>query len=192
MISGSRGIHHPAECELFEGALSCELLQPAEFRPGSAAGRQSAAESLLRSLAQIEDSRGEGLGDERSELPPATQRMEAKLDLMMILVSRLVRQHEDTLPLRPVRWSRRGIRLETGVRTAAAPGAAGVLCLQPSEWLPEKIELPVTLLSEAASGSGGFFLWLKFADLGAGLEAAMERHLFRLHRRQIADARHER
>ncbi len=191
-MSGSLEIHHPAEFELFDDALSCELLQPAEFRLGSAAGRQAAAESLLRSLAQIEDFRGEDLGDERGELPLVAQRIEAKLDLMMVLVGRLVRQHEDTLSLRPVRWSRRGIRLETGTRTAAAPGAAGVLCLQPSEWLPEKIELPVTLLSEAASGNGGFFLWLKFADLGAGLEAAMERHLFRLHRRQIADARHER
>lgn len=191
-MSASLDLHHRAECELFDDALSCQLPQPAEFRLGSAPGRQAAAESLLRSLAQVEDFRAEDLGEERGELPLAVQRMEAKLDLMMVLVGRLVRQQHDALPLRPVRWSRRGIRLETGARTAAAPGAAGVLCLQPCQWLPEQIELPVSLLGEAVSGNGGFYLWLKFAQLGAGLEAAMERHLFRLHRRQIAEARQAR
>ncbi|HEY9253827.1 MAG TPA: PilZ domain-containing protein, partial [Stenotrophomonas sp.] len=60
------------------------------------------------------------------------------------------------------------------------------------EWLPEAIELPVRVLAEAASGTGGCFLWLQFDDLEPGLEAALERHLFRLHRRQIAETRRSR
>jgi len=191
-MNGSIRIHHPAESELFDDALSCELLQPAEFRLGSVAGRQTVAESLLRALAQIEDLRSDDNGEERGDLPLLAQRMDAKLDLMLVLIGRLVRQADNALSLRPVRWSRRGIRLETGARTGAAVGASGIVCLQPAEWLPESIELPVTLLAEAASGGGGFFLWLKFSELGAGLETALERHLFRLHRRQIADARRER
>lgn len=185
-------IHHPAESQLFDDALSCELLQPAEFRAGSGGGRQAAAESLLRALGQIEDLRSEDSTEERGELPLMVQRMDAKLDLLLALIGRLVRQGEDFPALRPVRWSRRGIRLELGARTGAAPGAAGVVCLQPSDWLPEPIELPVTLVAEAATGSGGFFVWLAFGELGPGLESALERHLFRLHRRQIAEARRER
>ena len=48
------------------------------------------------------------------------------------------------------------------------------------------------VIAEAADGSGGHFLWLRFQRLGDGLEMAMERHLFRLHRRQVAEARRAR
>ncbi|MEE7559405.1 PilZ domain-containing protein, partial [Xanthomonas sp. Kuri4-2] len=137
-------LQHPAESELFDGALSCELLQPAEFRLGNMPGGVAPAETLLRGLAQIEDLRSEDSKEERGDLPLMVQRMEAKLDLMLLLLGRLARQAGDALPLRPVRWSRHGIRLETGTRSGAMPGAAGVLSLQPVEWLPEQVALPVT------------------------------------------------
>ncbi|MFT4246808.1 MAG: PilZ domain-containing protein [Pseudomonas sp.] len=179
----------PADAELFQDAISCELALPAEFRLGTGITRAGAAESVLRGIAQVEDLRGDETSEERGELPQAIARVEAKLDLILALIGQLARQSGHALPLRPVRWSRRGIRLEIGPRSGAVPGAAGTLALQPADWLPETIELPVTLLAEAASGNGGFFLWLRFSELGAGVEAALERHLFRLHRRQVADAR---
>ncbi len=184
-------LHHPAESELFDETLSCELALPAEFQAGSAAGRTSSAEGLLRSLALVEDSRGDE-HDERSESSLQIQRLEAKLDLTMLLLGRLVRQQGQDLPLRPVRWSRRGIRLQLGPRSGALPGQSGVVRLQPSDWLPDNIDLPVDVIAEAADGSGGHFLWLRFNRLGDGLEMAMERHLFRLHRRQVAEARRAR
>lgn len=182
----------PADAELFQDSISCELALPAEFRLGAGILRAGAAESVLRGIALVEDLRSDEPGEDRGELPQAMARMEAKLDLVLALIGQLTRQSGHALPLRPVRWSRRGIRLETGVRSGAVPGAAGTLGLQPADWLPENIELPVTVLAEAASGSGGFFLWLQFSELGGGLEVALERHLFRLHRRQIADARRAR
>jgi hypothetical protein len=185
-------ILHAAESQLFDETLSCELSLPAEFRVGSTHGRQAAAEALLRGLAQVEELRSDDGHEERGELPLLVQRMDAKLDLMLALLGRLARQAHAELPLRPVRWSRRGMRLETGQRSGAGLGAAGVLALQPGEWLPEAIELPVRVLAEAASGTGGCFLWLQFDDLEPGLEAALERHLFRLHRRQIAETRRSR
>jgi len=182
-------ILHAAESQLFDDTLSCELSLPADFRIGNAPARQSAAEAVLRGLAQVEELRGEDGLDERGELPLIVQRMDAKLDLMLALLGRMARQGHDALPLRPVRWSRRGMRLETGQRCGAPTASAGVLSLQPGEWLPETIELPVSVLAEAASGTGGCFLWLRFDALDPGLETALERHLFRLHRRQVADAR---
>ncbi|HBK46812.1 MAG TPA: hypothetical protein DDZ67_10350, partial [Xanthomonadaceae bacterium] len=113
-MASDLAIHHPAESELFADTLSCELSQPAEFRAGNASGKQAAAESLLRGIAQVEDLRSEDGGEERGDLPLLVQRMDAKLDLMLVLIGRMVRQSDDALPLRPVRWSRRGIRLETG------------------------------------------------------------------------------
>ncbi len=181
-----------ADRTLFGDVLSCDLALPADVHAGSFAGHPASADNLLRGLAQVEDLRGDDNGEERGELPLLVQRMDAKLDLMLALIGRLVRQGGHALPLRPLRWSRRGIRLEAGTRSGMLPGTAGVLSLQPAEWLPEQIELPVTLLAEAASGNGGVFIWLSFAQLGSGLEATLERHVFRLHRRQIAAAKRDR
>ncbi|MEG8103634.1 PilZ domain-containing protein, partial [Xanthomonas hortorum pv. gardneri] len=44
-----------ADAALFADTLSCELRLPAGFRAGSDAGSHSAAETLLRSLGQVED-----------------------------------------------------------------------------------------------------------------------------------------
>lgn len=185
-------IHHPAESELFDETLSCELALPAEFRIGSAVIRPGTAETLLRSVALVEDARGDDGHDDRSDATLQVQRLEAKLDLVMVLLGRLVRQTTQDLPLRPLRWSRRGIRLEQGTRSGATPGSMGVIRLQPCDWLPDHIDLPVEVIAEAADGGGGHYLWLRFHRLGDGLEMAMERHLFRLHRRQVAEARRAR
>lgn len=185
---GAASIHHPAEAELFDETLSCDLSLPADFVRGSRPVRSALAEHLLRSIALVEDGRGED-HEERNESSQATQRMDAKLDLVLMLLGRLVRQQGEPLPLRPLRWSRRGIRLELGPRSGAAVGSAGVVRLQPSDWLPDHVDLPVDVLAEAANGAGGTYLWLRFANLGDTLEMALERHLFRVHRRQIAEAR---
>lgn len=182
-------IHHPAESELFDETLSCELALPAEFRIGSAVIRPGTAETLLRSVALVEDARGDDSHDDRSDATLQVQRLEAKLDLVMVLLGRLVRQSSQDLPLRPLRWSRRGIRLEQGARSGAAPGSMGVIRLQPCDWLPDHIDLPVVIVAEAANGAGAHYLWLRFEELSDALEMALERHLFRLHRRQIAEAR---
>jgi len=182
-------IHHPAESELFDETLSCELALPAEFRIGSAVIRPGTAETLLRSVALVEDARGDDGHDDRSDATLQVQRLEAKLDLVMVLLGRLVRQTAQDLPLRPLRWSRRGIRLEQGTRSGAPPGSMGVIRLQPCDWLPDHIDLPAVIVAEAANGSGAHYLWLRFEGLSDALEMALERHLFRLHRRQIAEAR---
>jgi len=182
-------IHHPAESELFDETLSCEVALPAEFRIGSAVIRPGTAETLLRSVALVEDARSYDGHDDRSDATLQVQRLEAKLDLVMVLLGRLVRQSAQDLPLRPLRWSRRGIRLEQGSRSGAAPGSMGVIRLQPCDWLPDHIDLPVVIVAEAANGAGAHYLWLRFEGLSDALEMALERHLFRLHRRQIAEAR---
>ncbi len=189
-MGADNAIHHPAESELFDDTLSCELDIPAEFVAGSRqTARSGSAEALLRGLAQVEEARSDDTHEDRGNLPPLVQRMDAKLDLLLVLLGRLARQQGDDLPLRPVRWSRKGLRLETGARAGAVPGSAGSVKLQPADWLPDHVELPVTVIAESASGTGSHYLWLRFEPLGAGLEAAMERHIFRLHRRQVAETR---
>ena len=175
---------------LFDQTLACEAILPAGFVPGTGAGQLQQAEALLRGLAQVEDLRGEDSGEEkRGELPLLAQRMDAKLDLMLVMIGRLVRQSAQALPARPLRWSARGLRqlLDPGI-PAPAVDTPGVLRLQPSDWLPDDLELPA-LVTASAGDPAGLWLWLRFPALPAGLEEAMDRHLFRMHRRQVADAR---
>lgn len=179
-----------ADTDLFGDVLSCELPQPVAFVASTLPTQQSRAEATLRAIAQMEDLRTEESADERGELPQLVQRMDAKLDLTLALIARLVRQSEGSLPLHAVRWSVHGIRIDAS--EAATTGTRGSVRLQPSDWLPEVIELPATVIACAPSPAGGHSLWLRFHDLSPALEEALDRHLFRLHRRQIAEARRAR
>lgn len=180
-----------AEAGLFAETLSCAAMLPADFHAGAASpGRLPQAEALLLGLAQVEDLRGEdGSEEKRGELPMLVQRMDAKLDLMLVLLGRLARQSMDPLPVRPLHWSARGLRLQLEPGSPApAQGTQGLLRLQPSDWLPDELELPASVAA-TATDAGGTWVWLQFPAFPPGLEEAMERHLFRMHRRQVADAR---
>lgn len=178
-----------AEAALFDDTLVCDVLLPAGFSTrATAAIRLAQAETLLKGLAQIEDLRSEeGAEEKRGELPLLAQRMDAKLDLVLVLLGRLVRQNSEQLPVRSVRWSRNGMRML--LSEAPGIGAEGTLCVQAADWLPDDLELPATVLAVAPQGIGSVAVWLRFPTFPQGLEEALDRHLFRLHRRQIADAR---
>jgi len=179
---------HPAEKELFGAALTCEVRVPAVFVPGERALQQQQSESLLHGLAVAEDSRSED-PDDHGEVPQSMQRLEAKLDLVLSLLGKLARQRNEATPVRSMRWSHLGLRLDLHETPDVRPGDAGVVLLQPAAWFSDHIELPATVLACGASGDGIHHLWLRFGRLSAGLQDALERHLFRLHRRQIAEAR---
>ncbi|TWI02783.1 atypical PilZ domain-containing cyclic di-GMP receptor [Luteimonas cucumeris] len=179
---------HGAEIELFSDTLSCDVVLPARFDPGPAMAAQHAAESLLHGLAIAEDVRSDD-NEERGELPQSMQRVEAKLDLILGVLGKLTRARADALPVRHARWSHRGLRLDLPATSGFSTGDSGVLLLQPADWLSDHIELPARVLAEMPGQDGHHHLWLRFGTLLPGLHDALERHLFRLHRRQIAEAR---
>lgn len=180
-------VEHPAEHALFDGALTCDVVLPARFSVGARAVMQAPAEALLQGLAVAEDVRGED-PDDRKEATPSQQRIEAKLDLVLSLLGRLARRHDDMLPVTTLRWSHRGLRLDIATPIDAAVGSEGVVTLQPATWLSDHIELPARVLAQV-EGTHVHHLWLQFEGLNGGLAEAMDRHLFRLHRRQVAEAR---
>jgi hypothetical protein len=176
------------DTQLFSETLSCDLVLPAAFLPDATPAPAAQAESLLLALAQVEDLRGEDATEDK-ESSAAVQRVNAKLDLMLALLGRLVRQSMQMPAPRAVRWSARGLRLELPASSGVAAGVTGMVALQASDWLPDRLELPATVLGEAELEPGRHALWLAFPALTAGLGEALERHLFRLHRRQIAESR---
>ena len=182
-------LDHPAETELFGQALTCQAVLPVQFSAGERPLMQQQAEAMLKGLAVAEDSRGED-PDDRGEAPQSMQRLEAKLDLIVSLLGKLVSQQSAPLPVRPLRWSHLGLRIDTETPMDVRPGDAGIVTLQPVAWLSDTIELPVQVLATSANhAAGGQHLWLRFGTLTAGLEDALTRHLFRMHRRQVAEAR---
>lgn len=181
-------LDHPAETELFGQALTCHAVLPVRFTAGERPLMQQQAEAMLKGLAVAEDSRGED-PDDRGEVPQSMQRLEAKLDLIVSLLGKLVNQQSAPLPVRPLRWSHLGLRIDAEAPLDVRPGGAGVVTLQPVAWLSDTIELPVRVLATLASTEGGQHLWLRFGTLTSGLEDALTRHLFRMHRRQVAEAR---
>lgn len=183
-----------AERELFGEALACDEVLPAMFAAGDGddeAARERAAErseSLLRSIAQVEDMQGED-GEDRGAAELALQRVEAKLNLLLELVGEIVRRDSAPLPEQPVRWSRHGLAVPA--EAAVVPGMRGLLRLQPAAWLPQVLELPAEVVA-VGDREGRRWAWLRFSPLPGALESAIERHLFRLHRRAIAGARRQR
>jgi len=177
----------PADQALFGDQLDCSLVLPVAVTTGAGPGRQSQAITLLHGLAQIEDLRKEDGGEEHGDLPLLAQRMDAKLDLILALVGRLA-MHADGLPERPLRWSRSGLRVDLDSADGLAPESRVLVRLQPVEWLPDHLELPATVIAREPLDHGTR-VWLAFAELTPGLVEALDRHLFRLHRRQVAEQR---
>lgn len=178
----------PCDDTLFGDALPCDEVRPLAFdsRPPDARAMRSHAangEALLHALAIVED----GVRPEEPETPGdgTLHRLEAKLDLLTALVAAMVPTPQD-LASRPLRWSARGARLV--VDTPLEAGSTGTLRVQPVDWLPSTLALPVQVLA-CEPLAEGFDAWLRFDPLTAPLEAALERHLFRVHRRAVAETR---
>jgi hypothetical protein len=179
-----------AESALFSDVLSCSGDFPAAFselapESGTVPRAVARAESTLHSIALIEDSHADEPEDSVRDL--ALQRVDAKLNLVLDLLGKLARRGADALPLQSLRWSRLGVALQQPFGTVEAE--RGFLLLQPAAWLPQPLELPVECLAMAAGEHGEHVLYLRFSPCPPALEAAIERHLFRIHRREIAARR---
>jgi Atypical PilZ domain, cyclic di-GMP receptor len=177
---------------LFADTLACDETRPAAFVPGPADDAQVRAhlersEGLLRALGVVEDS---GRNEEpESPADNFLQRIEAKLDLLVTLMAASARGRDGDPP-RALSWSARGARLE--VDTPLPAETPGLFRLQPAEWLPSALILPATVQACEARAAGGFEAWLRFGPLPPALEAALERHIFRVHRRAVAESRRAR
>ncbi|HEY5804898.1 MAG TPA: PilZ domain-containing protein [Lysobacter sp.] len=179
---------------VFGETLVCDELRPAAFLPGVLDHAQlqslwTRGEMLLRALSVVED--GAGAGNDEPEQPAdhAVLRIEAKLDLLTALVASLATSQQAD-PLRELRWSSQGACL-----TSDAPipvGTVGRLRIQPADWLPSPLVLPATVSACDLDSTGRTRLWLRFGPLSPALAAALERHLFRVHRRAVAESRRAR
>lgn len=177
-----------AHALLFKDRLASELVLPVAFSPQPPYADTS-AEMRLRAVALVEDGRIED-SEERQEKGIALQRIEAKMDLLMGLCARLLALSTDT-PLipAPVVLSAIGIQITLADKSPLpATGEQIGLTLQIADWLPDPIVLPARLLG-SEPGQGHIRAWFAFDSLSSSTADALERHVFRLHRRHVAHQR---
>jgi len=172
---------------LFGDALTCDTDMPAALRTsatesGTVERAINHAEVVLRSLAVIEDSPHDE-SDDHGGKDIALQRVEAKLNLVLETLAGILRRERSDLPLQRVRWSRFGAEI---LHPSAEPPPRGFLLLQPLPWVPQRLELPVATLAQQREGLNQFRVWLRFDPQPPVLQQALEKHLFRLHRRELA------
>ena len=183
-----------SESRLFGDALTCTLTVPVVLRAlpddAAAAAAAHAAEELLRNISHVEDNQPEDKPEEHGARELALQRMEAKVDLLLGVVSQLLCRDREIGPPRALRWSPVGVGVVLPGDWQA--GDTALLCMPAAAWLPQNLELPVRVLATEPAGSAGRRLWLAVEPLGAPLAEAIKRHLFRLHRRAIAEERRSR
>lgn len=172
-----------ADLELFADALTVEERLPALFLRGESGDAThedlaDAAESLLRTMGHLDDAFND---DSELSSDPVVQRLEAKVNLVLRIVADLARR--DRLPNTEVRWSRRGVALVQADPIEA--GSLGRIKISLGAQSPLPLELPVRVLT-CDRVATGHRLRLRFEPSRPALETAIERHLFRLHRRALA------
>lgn len=179
-----------AEQQLFGDALCSTEELPVRWLPqplSAIASEQAAehAEAMLRTLSLVEENYSDD-GEEHGSNDIPMHRVEAKLQLLLEMVGTLVARQCDLPASQPLRWSRLGLNLT--VDAAAAVGDTGLVQLQLLPWLPQLLTLPCQVLASGIA-DGRQQLWLAITPLSPSLESALERHLFRHHRRAISATR---
>lgn len=143
----------------------------------------AANEALLRTLTVMEET-GRTPEEPAAETPAQELlRLERKLDILLDLVAELLRRDLELPEPQPLRLTAEGAELPRPVQAPAE--GWGVLELFPSAHLPRALSLYATVVSDAPPGR----LRVRFQGLGMGAREALERHIFRRHRRAVARAR---
>jgi len=179
----------PAEADglLFDGTTYCAEELPMAWSAGGA-GTVDAHErnaALLRLLGQLEEPVREPRDDKSGE--PEWLRLEAKVDLLLHVVSTLAALQRPPPPVEHLVLSCRGLVWRAAPR-ALAVGDAGRLSLHLHPAVPLALELGARVIAVDDSLSPPR-AWLAFDPPGETALAALERHTFRRHRRAVAGLR---
>ena len=142
----------------------------------------------LEAVAAVEEHGAEGFHEEQSELQQELRRLDAKVQLLLDMVARLL-QDAGRFPERhPVRVTVDYVDIAADAFSAAI-GDTGLLALQLHPAIPAPLQLRGQL-AETVEDAGG--RWLRFRPdppLAGAEHEALARHIFRHHRRSIAASR---
>lgn len=159
--------------------------QPVPIDGDEALQRTNAdAARVLRALAALEDT-ARDTAEEASPLHQEIHRLEGKLDLVMSMISDLTAAGLDLPPRLALNLRASGLDwLEQPTNLELNRGQRGVAALYLYPGLPLAVRLPAKVAAGDSEYPG-----LVFEGLTAETRNALERHVFRHHRRAVARAR---
>ncbi len=169
--------------------LAWEDVLPVAFSPGApetdtrlVAHRVASNLRVLHTCEALEERRAER--DEELAGAPEMARLEKKIDLLIEMVGHWVSQARARPPAVVASLSAAGLRWRTA---GAAPtvGTVGIAVVYPREGVAEAVRLPGVVAAVGDDGGISF----EFRDLAEAETDALERFVFRQHRRKIAGRR---
>lgn len=169
---------------LFKDCLSVELPLALGWRPGGQvdAMRQQRVLRQLQLVQGFEESRGDVVEEGASAQMEATlQRIEQKLDFTLELLGSLLAREGHALETIEAQLSTKGMRARLG----EAARVSGVIEFKLHSLISEPLEIPARLIHVEADGQ----CYFRFEETGSSIASALERLVFRWHRRAIAATR---
>ena len=177
-----------------EQAIACEGLIPLgwelreELPPESRlAALNGANEALVRSCDGLEEPRRKL--DDANELGQELQRLDAKLDLVLELLAEWL-QAPTLPPTVQVRFNAVGLCWEA--EELPAEGSLLRIELHLCSRIPRPVVLYARVVRVHPSDNGGARAVVEFVGVSEGLADALERMVFRRHRREVAQLRGQR
>ena len=145
-------------------------------------------QTVLQCVAALEAGVSTRLRDEQPDLHREFERLGARLDLLLDLVGRLVSPDHQALEPRPLVLAVDALRFRLLPGESPPPGS-GVLRLYLHAAVPQPLAL-AGRIGQPIEQTGGE-RWLEFqpAPLSDSLHEAFDQHVFRHHRRMIAERR---
>lgn len=142
-------------------------------------------EATLRLVALLDDFRPDA-AEEPGAAASELAHIDFKLNVLLMLVSRLLAEGRQFPPAVPVRISARGLEWVSATPVPATGGLLVSLYLQPP--YPRPLTLPARPVAIEPT-AGGQRVRVMFEGLTESAEDALERLIFRNHRRRIAQSR---
>lgn len=185
----------PAEADgvLFDGTTHCDEELPLGWSAAAGARPELQADTntgVLKVLSLLEEHVGEGKDDGAQQRESEFSRIDAKIDLLLGVVGRLLAIHQPPPPAATIHFSCRGL-VWSGAPEELREGVRGRVLVHLHPAIPQPLEFGASVLAvdEAMKPRRA---WIAFDPLPPGLSALLERHTFRRHRRAVAGLRQSR
>lgn len=136
--------------------------------------------TVLNLVAAVEEHRTDA-GDEETASGLDLLRLDAKLNLLLELMQRMAARDREPPARRPLRFNAHGVALPADA-TAPPLGSIVAVCIHLDACRAMPLEMPAQVLALPDPG----WLLLAFIEPGPAMEEALDRLVFRYHRRQVA------
>ena len=144
-------------------------------------------QSVLGVIAALEEHRSDA-SEDNGAVGQELQRVDAKLNLLLELVNRLLAREQSLPDDCAVRFNAYGIEWDAA---AAAPAvdSEGIAMLHLDACRALPLQLPVRIVESVAVDASTTRVAAVFTGVAESVQQAIERFVFRQHRRQVAEQR---